>query len=112
MGVSQAALIHPHFSAPVAFTGAARRSTEMRSQNGANVEEGRSKCAFWPCRLRWCTIFDPVTFDWVVSKVGGQAGRRARFIADPIEPLPLPTRSKACAMLGLATLLQPANTLG
>jgi glycosyltransferase involved in cell wall biosynthesis len=44
---------------------------------------------------------DPVTFDWVVSKVGGQARKRARFIADPIEPLPLPTRSKACAMLGL-----------
>jgi Glycosyl transferases group 1 len=44
---------------------------------------------------------DPVVFDWVLSKVGGKAGRRARFIADPIEPLPLPTRSQACAMLGL-----------
>ena len=44
---------------------------------------------------------DPVAFDWVVSKVGGKAGRRARFIADPIEPLSLPTRSKARAMLRL-----------
>ena len=44
---------------------------------------------------------DPVAFDWVLSKVGGKAGRRARFIADPIEPLSLPTRSKARAMLGL-----------
>ena len=44
---------------------------------------------------------DPVAFDWVLSKVGGKAGRRARFIADPIEPLSLPTRSKARAMLRL-----------
>ena len=44
---------------------------------------------------------DPVVFDWVLSKVGGKAGRRARFIADPIEPLSLPTRSKARAMLRL-----------
>ena len=44
---------------------------------------------------------DPVAFDWVVNDVGGKAGRSARFIADPIEPMPLPTRSKACAMLGL-----------
>jgi hypothetical protein len=44
---------------------------------------------------------DPVAFDWVLRKVGGKAGRRARFIADPVEPLLLPTRSKARAMLGL-----------
>ena len=44
---------------------------------------------------------DPVAFDWVLSKVGGKAGRRARFIADPVEPLSLPTRSKARAMLRL-----------
>jgi hypothetical protein len=44
---------------------------------------------------------DPVAFEWVVSKVGGKAGRRARFIADPIELLPLPTQSQARAMLGL-----------
>jgi len=44
---------------------------------------------------------DPVSFDWVVSKVGGKAGRRARLIPDPVEPLPLPTRSKARAMLRL-----------
>jgi hypothetical protein len=43
---------------------------------------------------------DPVGFDWVLSKVGGKAGRRARFIADPVEPLLL-TRSKARAMLRL-----------
>jgi len=44
---------------------------------------------------------DPVAFDWVVNKVGGKAGSRARFIADPIEPLSLPTGSEARAMLGL-----------
>jgi glycosyltransferase involved in cell wall biosynthesis len=44
---------------------------------------------------------DPVTFDWVLSKVGGKAGRRARLIADPVEPLSLPTQSKARAMLRL-----------
>ena len=44
---------------------------------------------------------DPVTFDWVLSKVGGRAGRRARLIADPVDPLSLPTRSKARAMLRL-----------
>jgi glycosyltransferase involved in cell wall biosynthesis len=44
---------------------------------------------------------DPVVFDWVLSEVGGKAARRARFIADPIEPLLLPTRSKACAALRL-----------
>jgi glycosyltransferase involved in cell wall biosynthesis len=44
---------------------------------------------------------DPVAFEWVLSKVGGKAGRRARFIADPVEPLSLPTRSKARAMLRL-----------
>jgi hypothetical protein len=44
---------------------------------------------------------DPVTFDWVLNKVGGRAGKRARLIADPIEPLSLPTRSKARAMLRL-----------
>jgi glycosyltransferase involved in cell wall biosynthesis len=44
---------------------------------------------------------DPVTFDWVLNKVGGKTARRARFIADPIETLPLPTRSKARAMLRL-----------
>jgi glycosyltransferase involved in cell wall biosynthesis len=44
---------------------------------------------------------DPVVFDWVLSKVGGKAGRKARFIADPVEPLLLPTRAKACAMLRL-----------
>src|SRR6516165_6671836 len=44
---------------------------------------------------------DPVAFEWVLSKVGGKAGRRARFVGDPLEPLSLPTRSKACAMLGL-----------
>jgi glycosyltransferase involved in cell wall biosynthesis len=44
---------------------------------------------------------DPVAFEWVLSKVGGKAGRRARFIGDPLEPLSLPTRSKACAMLRL-----------
>src|SRR5262249_36044151 len=44
---------------------------------------------------------DPVVFDWVLSKVGGKARRKARFIADPVEPLSLPTRSKACAMLRL-----------
>ena len=44
---------------------------------------------------------DPVAFDWVLSNVGGKARRKARFIADPIEPLfPLPTR-EARAMLGL-----------
>jgi glycosyltransferase involved in cell wall biosynthesis len=44
---------------------------------------------------------DPVVFDWVRSNVGGKAGRSARFIADPIEPLSLPTRSQARAMLRL-----------
>jgi glycosyltransferase involved in cell wall biosynthesis len=44
---------------------------------------------------------DPVVFDWVLSKVGGKAGRRARFVADPVEPLTLPPRSKARAMLHL-----------
>jgi glycosyltransferase involved in cell wall biosynthesis len=44
---------------------------------------------------------DPVTFEWVLRYVGGKAARKARFIADPIEPLSLPTRSKACAMLAL-----------
>jgi glycosyltransferase involved in cell wall biosynthesis len=44
---------------------------------------------------------DPVTFDWVLRRVGSSAGRRARFMADPIEPLPLPIQSKARAMLGL-----------
>ena len=44
---------------------------------------------------------DPFVFDWVLSKVRGKAGRRARFIADPVEPLPLLTRSKARAMLRL-----------
>jgi glycosyltransferase involved in cell wall biosynthesis len=44
---------------------------------------------------------DPVSFDWVLSQVGGKAGRRARLIADPVEPLSLPTRSKARAMLRL-----------
>jgi glycosyltransferase involved in cell wall biosynthesis len=44
---------------------------------------------------------DPVTFDWVLSKVGGAVRRRARLIADPVEPLSLPTRSKARAMLRL-----------
>jgi glycosyltransferase involved in cell wall biosynthesis len=44
---------------------------------------------------------DPVTFGWVLRYVGGKAARKARFTADPIEPLSLPTRSKACAMLGL-----------
>jgi hypothetical protein len=44
---------------------------------------------------------DPVAFEWVVNKVGGKVGRKARFIADPIEPLPLPTQSQARAMLGL-----------
>ena len=34
---------------------------------------------------------DPVVFDWVLSKVGGKAGRRARLIADPVEPLPADT---------------------
>ena len=44
---------------------------------------------------------DPVVFDWVLSKVSGKAGRKARFIADPVEPLSLPTKSKARAMLRL-----------
>jgi hypothetical protein len=44
---------------------------------------------------------DPVGFDWVLSKVRGKAGRRARFIADPIESLSPPTRSKARVMLRL-----------
>jgi hypothetical protein len=44
---------------------------------------------------------DPVAFEWVSNKVGGKAGRRARLIADPVEPLSLPTRSKARAMLRL-----------
>jgi len=44
---------------------------------------------------------DPVAFDWVLSTVGGEAGRRARFIADPIEPLSLPTRAEARALLRL-----------
>jgi hypothetical protein len=79
MGVSQAALIHPHFSAPVAFTGAARRSTEMRSQNGANVEEGRSKCAFWPCRLRWCTIYRSSHL-----RLGGEQGWRSSWKTSPV----------------------------
>jgi hypothetical protein len=44
---------------------------------------------------------DRIAFDWVLSSVGGKAGRKARFIADPIEPLsPLPTR-EARAMLRL-----------
>ena len=43
---------------------------------------------------------DPVVFDWVLSKVGGKAGRKARLISDPVEPLLL-TRSKARAMLRL-----------
>ena len=44
---------------------------------------------------------DPVAFHWVLSNVGGKARRKARFIADPIEPpSPLPTR-EARAMLGL-----------
>ena len=43
---------------------------------------------------------DPIAFDWVLSKVGGKAGRKARFIADPIELVPL-TRSKARALLRL-----------
>src|SRR5215510_3454604 len=42
---------------------------------------------------------DPVVFDWVLSKVGGKAGRKTRFIADPVEPLSLPARSKARSML-------------
>jgi glycosyltransferase involved in cell wall biosynthesis len=44
---------------------------------------------------------DPVSFEWVSKKVGGKAGRRARIIADPVEPLPLPTQSEARAMLHL-----------
>jgi glycosyltransferase involved in cell wall biosynthesis len=44
---------------------------------------------------------DPVSFDWVLSKVGGKTRRRARLIADPVEPLPLPTQSEARAMLRL-----------
>ena len=44
---------------------------------------------------------DPVVFDWVLNKVSGNAGRKARFIADPVEPVSLPTRSKARAMLRL-----------
>jgi glycosyltransferase involved in cell wall biosynthesis len=43
---------------------------------------------------------DPVVFNWVLSNVGGKVGRRARLIADPVEPLSL-TRSKARAMLRL-----------
>src|SRR5262245_54448616 len=44
---------------------------------------------------------DPVVFDWVLSKIGGKAGRKARFIADPVEPVLAPTCSKARAMLSL-----------
>jgi glycosyltransferase involved in cell wall biosynthesis len=44
---------------------------------------------------------DPIALDWVLTKVGGKAGRKGRFIADPVEPLSLPTRSKARAMLRL-----------
>jgi hypothetical protein len=44
---------------------------------------------------------DRVSFNWVLSNVGGKAGRRARIIADPVEPLPLPPKSKARAMLRL-----------
>jgi glycosyltransferase involved in cell wall biosynthesis len=44
---------------------------------------------------------DPVAFGWVLSNVRGKAATSARLIADPIEPMSLPTRSKACAMLGL-----------
>jgi hypothetical protein len=44
---------------------------------------------------------DPVAFDWVLNTVGGEAGRRARFIADPVEPLSLPNRAEARAMLRL-----------
>jgi hypothetical protein len=44
---------------------------------------------------------DPVVFDWVLSSLGGKARRKARFIADPVEPLSLPTRSKARVMLRL-----------
>jgi glycosyltransferase involved in cell wall biosynthesis len=44
---------------------------------------------------------DAVTFDWVLRCVGGKAGRRARLIADPIEPESLPKQSKARAMLRL-----------
>jgi glycosyltransferase involved in cell wall biosynthesis len=44
---------------------------------------------------------DPVVFEWVLSNVGGKAGKKARFIADPVEPLSLPSRCKARAMLGL-----------
>jgi hypothetical protein len=38
---------------------------------------------------------DSVVFYWVLSNVGSKAGRKARFIADPVEPLSLPTRSRA-----------------
>jgi hypothetical protein len=44
---------------------------------------------------------DPVAFGWVLSKVRGKAATSARLIADPIEPMSLPTRSKARAMLRL-----------
>lgn len=44
---------------------------------------------------------DPIVFDWLQSNVGGKVGKRARFIADPIDPFPLLTRSNACAMLRL-----------
>ena len=44
---------------------------------------------------------DPVVFDWVSGKIGGKAGKKARFIADPVDPVLPPTRSKARAMLHL-----------
>jgi glycosyltransferase involved in cell wall biosynthesis len=44
---------------------------------------------------------DPVVFNWASSEVGGTVAKKARFIADPIEPLSLPTRSRACALLEL-----------
>jgi glycosyltransferase involved in cell wall biosynthesis len=52
-----------------------------------------------PVVFNWL-LNDPVVFGWALNKISGNAGMKARFIADPVEPLLL-TRSKARAMLRL-----------
>ena len=56
---------------------------------------------FTKWRFRRCRLvvhyMDPVAFNWVLSKVGRKAGRMARLIAGPVEPLSPPTRSKRVA---------------
>ncbi len=60
-----------------------------------------TKVAFQAMPFDVVHYIDPVAFDWVLNNVGSRAGRKARFIADPIEPIPLLNRSDACAKLGL-----------